>query len=244
MSGRVIGRRDWTPALWTLTLDAPVAAFSAGQFFQLALPKPEGSHTARAYSAASAPGTALSFYLALVAGGALTPRLHALAPGDDVAVTREAHGHFGLARVPDAHVLWLVATGTGLAPYLSMLGTVEPWRRFDRIVVVHGARLAADLNYADELAALSAAHGGRLTRVPLATRDPGAPGVLHARVPAALADGTLEQAAGAALTPETSQVLLCGNPGMIEEMEAALGARGLSRNRPRRPGHVTAERYW
>ena len=105
--------------------------------------------------------------------------MHLLNPGDALGVSARAAGHFTLARVPDAPVLWMIATGTGLAPYLSMVRTEEPWRRFGRIIVVHGVRHAVDQAYRDELAALSAAHDGRLTRVPVLSREraPGLPEV-------------------------------------------------------------------
>lgn len=238
-TGEVLGRRDWTPELFTLTVAAAVAPFEPGQFLRLGLARDEHL-LSRAYSVASAPGAPLEFYVALVQDGALTPALHALAPGEALAVTVEAAGHFTLAHLPDAEQLWLVATGTGLAPYLSMLRTEEPWRRFGRVILVHGVRLHADLAYADELRALAASRG--LVYLPLVTREPPREGVIGGRIPARLAE--LEARAGAPLDPARSQVMLCGNPDMVEEMEALLAARGLHRHHKGRPGNVTAERYW
>lgn len=239
-AGRLLSRKDWTPELFTLTLEGPVQPFVAGQFLRLGLDV-AGAWVARAYSIASAPGAPLEIYIVAVEGGALTPALHALQPGDPVGLTPHAAGHFTLAQASSAEHLWMFATGTGLAPFLSMLGTPEPWERFGRIHLVHGVRRAADLSYAAELRALSEAHGGRLSLHPVVSRQPDAD-ALHGRIPERLAD--LEAQAGAPLSPETSQVLLCGNPAMLDDLEALLAARGLRRPHAGQPGQVHLERYW
>ena len=238
--GVVRERRDWSADLFTLRLHAEVGAFEAGQFFRLGLSR-EGVWLSRAYSVASAPGEPLEFYVVTVPEGALSPALHLLNPGDALGVSARAAGHFTLARVPDAPVLWMIATGTGLAPYLSMVRTEEPWRRFGRIIVVHGVRHAVDQAYRDELAALSAAHDGRLTRVPVLSRER-APGLISGRIPACIAE--IEEAAGAPLSRESSQVMLCGNPDMLTEMAELLAKRDMPRHRAALPGNVHMERYW
>lgn len=240
VQGEVSGKVEWTADLFTLAVTAPVRPFLPGQFLRLGLPVHD-QWVSRAYSVASAPGTPLEFYVVRVAEGALTPSLHDLRPGDPVGVTVEAAGHFTLDRVPDAEDLWLISTGTGLAPYISMLRTDDPWRRFRRIAVVHGVRHAPDLSYQPELAALSAAHDGRLTYVPVVSRE-AAPGAVQGRIPQQLA--AIEAAAGFALSAASSQVLLCGNPDMLSEMEALLEEKGMHRHRRERPGNVLLERYW
>lgn len=232
---------DWTENLFTFTLDAAVEPFRAGQFFRLGLVEGE-TWVSRAYSAASAPGQPLEFYVALVEGGALTPDLHRKAKGDEIAVFPRATGHFTLEHVHDAELLWLVCTGTGLAPYISMLRSEEPWARFGRVIVVHGVRHAADLCYREELLALGQRRGDRLSWVPVVSREPTREDVICGRIPQQLE--AVEARAGYGIRPETSQVLLCGNPDMVVEVEALLAARGLRRNKLKLPGHITTERYW
>ena len=240
--GRVAARRDWAPGLITLTVEAAIEPFVAGQFVNLAL-EIDGQFVRRSYSVASAPGSALEFYLKEVVGGVLTPRLTRLEPGAHVWVERKPQGFFTLGYVPQCKELWLVATGTGLGPFLAMLRGGEVWQRFERVSVVHGARSATHLSYADEFQALSAAHPGRLSYTQLVSAgDHGA--ALPGRVTTALADGSLEQRAGLALDPERSHLLLCGNPDMILEFTARLTERGLRKHRVRTPGHITAEKYW
>jgi ferredoxin--NADP+ reductase len=241
--GVVTRRREWAPGLVTLTIAAEVEPFAAGQFRNLALSH-NGELERRAYSMASAPGEPLEFFLNVVDGGAFSPTLCALTAGASILVEKKAQGFFTLSYVPDCEVLWLIATGTGLAPFIAMLRSEEPWRRFPRIVVVHGVREAAQLAYRDELASHSEAHAGRLVWVPVVSRDPGAPDVLHGRITTALESGELERCSGIALSPEKSHLMLCGNPDMIRDLGGLLEPRGLRKHRVRRPGHVSTEHYW
>ncbi len=240
--GRIVARRDWAPGLTTLTVDAAIQAHAPGQFVNLGLERGE-ELVRRSYSIASAPGAALEFYLKEVPGGALTPELTGLPIGARVLVEQKPQGFFTLDYVPPARDMWFVATGTGLGPFIAMLRWPDVWRRFERIVVVHGARRVEHLSYGGELAALTAAHAGRFHRVPVVSG--GAHGeALPGRVTTAFADGTLEARAGFSLDAERSHLMLCGNPDMILELSALLANRGLRKHRVRTPGHITAEKYW
>ncbi len=241
--GRILERREWAKGLVSLRVECEIDAFEPGQFVNVAL-RIDGELVFRAYSLASPPGEPLEFYLTEVHGGRLTPLLCRLGPGDRVFVEQHPQGFFTLRYLPEAAELWMIATGTGLGPYMSMLRAPEVWRRFPRILLVHGVRERAQLGYARELEELSAAHGGRLTRVAVVSRDPEAPDALHGRVTAVLSDGSLEARVGCMLHPDRSHVLLCGNPAMIQEVSALLETRGLRKHRQRKPGHVSIEKYW
>lgn len=241
IDGRVSARRDWAEGLMTLTVEATPQPFKPGQFLNLGLPFGEET-VFRPYSLASAPGAPLEVFLSEVQSGAFSPSLFQSKVGDRVLVDPTPRGFFTLDWVPAARELWMVATGTGLGPFISMLRSGEPFRRFERVVVAHGVRLANHLAYAEELRDLSGAQPG-LVVVPLVSRGT-LPGALDGRVTSALSDGRLETAAGLTLHPERSHVMLCGNPEMIEEMLGLLADRGLQRHRTRRPGHVTVEKYW
>ena len=241
-TGRILERRQWAPGLVTIRLDADVDHFEPGQFLNVGL-RIGGELVFRAYSVASPPGQPIEFYLAEVTGGELTPVLFSLREGDEVEVERHPQGFFTLKYVPDASELWLVATGTGLGPFLSILRSEEISRRFPRVGVVHGVRECAHLSYRDELAELSAAHAGRLSYVPVVSREPAAPGVVHGRITTTLEEGSLECYVGHSLA-ESSHLMLCGNPAMVEELTKLLEARGLRKHRQRKPGHITIEKYW
>jgi ferredoxin/flavodoxin---NADP+ reductase len=238
-------RRLWTDGLLTLRLSCELEKFRPGQFINVGL-EVEGSLVRRSYSLASAPGAAPEIFLNEVPGGALTPSLFALPVGASVAIDPRPRGFFTLDYVPAARELWMLATGTGLGPFISMLRSGEPQRRFDRVVLVHGVKRRAELAYADELDALSAQSAGAFTRVASVTREssPASKGELRGRIPVALAEGRLEAAAGIEISLEHSHVMLCGNPGMIADATNALSVRGLRKHRERKPGHITTEKYW
>lgn len=243
LEGRVIENRHWTPALFSLRLAGPALEFEAGQFVKIALDV-DGARVARAFSIVSAPGELpLEFYGVVVPEGLLSPRLACLQPGDSLYVAPKPTGFLVLSEVPAAEDLWLLATGTGIAPYVSILRTAEPWSRFARVVLVHGVRRANELVYGELIDALRRERGERFRSVSFVSREQ-APGTLAGRIPAAIADGRLEAAADCAIAPERSQVMLCGNPDMVADATAALVSRGLRKHRRRAPGHITAERFW
>lgn len=243
VEGTVAGKRRWAERLYSLQVDTTeIVPFQAGQFTKLALDI-NGEVVGRAYSFINAPGeTPLEFYFIEVPGGLLTSRLAALEVGDAVWVAPQAAGFLTLAEVPDAKHLWLLSTHTGIAPFLSILKTEAPWQRFERIVLAHAVRHADELAYGETIRSFAQQHGEQFRFVPFVSREE-TDFALRARIPEAIADGRLEARAGIALAPENSQVMLCGNPGMVRDTTEALLARGLKKNRRRDPGHITVESY-
>ncbi|WP_341502298.1 ferredoxin--NADP reductase [Gallaecimonas sp. GXIMD4217] len=242
LDAEVIENRAWTEQLFSLRVKAEPFDFIAGQFVRLALELPQG-RAQRAYSLVNGPGDdILEFLVTDVDGGRLSPALHGLRAGDGIQVSQPASGFFTLDEVPDADSLWLLSTGTGIGPYLSMLATEVPWQRFRRIHLVHGVRFGADLAYRDWIANWQQARGQGLTYLPVVTRE-AYPGALSRRLPALIESGELEAALGDKLD-NGAQVMLCGNPDMIRDAQAALAEKGLSKNLRRKPGQVTVEQYW
>ena len=147
-----------------------------------------------------------------------------------------------LSEVPPAEDLWLVATGTGIAPFLSILRTEAPWQRYRRVILVHGARHAIELVYREMIGEVARNFPGRFSYVQLVSRE-NSPTALQGRIPAAIRDGRLE-AAGTPIAPNRSQFMLCGNPAMLKDVAAALAERGLRKHRRRAPGQITVESFW
>lgn len=242
IEGTVVGKRRWAELLYSLQVAAEVAPFQAGQFTKLALDI-NGEVVGRPYSFINAPGeTPLEFYFIEVPGGLLTQRLAVLEAGDAVWVAPQAAGFLTLAEVPEAKHLWLLSTNTGIAPLLSILKSEAPWQRFERIVLVHAVRHADELAYGETIRGFAQQHGEQFRFVPFVSREE-TDFALRARIPEAIADGRLEARAGIALVPESSQVMLCGNPGMVHDTTEILLARGLKKNRRHDPGHITVEIY-
>ncbi len=233
----LVDRHEWAPGLCTLRLDLALD-FEPGQFVNLGLMLGE-QRKKRAYSVASAPGAPAEFYVVEVEQGTLTPHLLSLPLGEGLWIQPQPAGFFTLGEIAEgAATLWMVASGTGLGPYISMLRHGAVFDRFEHVVVVHGVRFAADLGYRDELQAMP-----RVRYLPCVSRE-AAEDALEGRITTALEDGRLEARANRSLEPADSHVMLCGNPGLVKEMQALLEARGLERNRRRRPGQITVERYW
>jgi ferredoxin--NADP+ reductase len=220
-----------------------VQPFTAGQFTKLGLVIGD-ELVSRPYSYVNAPHeTPLEFYFVTVPEGPLTNRMVGLMPGDAVEVMSRASGFLTLDEVPEAPHLWMLATGTAIGPFLSILKTAQPWQRFERIVLVHAVRLAAELSFSDTLQSLQRRHPGRFHFVPVVSRED-TTFAYRARIPALIEDGRLEQHTGLPIDAATSQVLVCGNPDMVKATSATLFSRGLARNRRREPGQVTVENYW
>ena len=241
LEARVIENRHWTDALFSLRVqvpgESPHLGFEAGQFVRIAVEE----RVARPFSFVNPPGDpVLEFYGIVVPQGPLSPRLATLRPGERLLVAPNPAGFLVLSEVPDADTLWLVSTGTGLAPFLSILRTETPWRRFRNLVLVHAVRHARELVYQEMIRKIVKEHS--LRYVTFVSRET-AQGSLSGRVPAAMGDGRLEAAAGLALD-ERSHVMLCGNPQMLKDASSALAERGLRKHRRRTPGHITVESFW
>ncbi len=242
-NGQVVKKQIWTDGLFTLAVKVDgVQEFLPGQFLQLGYQNGD-EHIHRPYSVASPWSETLEFFIVRVDDGELTPWLWNLNEGDTLHVNHRAAGSFTLKKTPDAKVLWLIATGTGLAPYIAMLRTTEPWTRFEKIVLVHGARVPEDLAYAEELTNITSQHPDQFSYVPTLTRAD-AEGALRGRIPQLLESGALENAANSQMNAENSAVMLCGNPAMLDSMETYLETRSMKKHRSKSPGHIVLERYW
>ena len=247
LSTKVVENRHWTDMLFSLRVEGAQVGFRAGQFVRIALDTVEGdagSRVARAFSFVNPPqDPVLEFYGVIVPEGPLSPRLARLKAGDTLYVATNPSGFLVLDEVPAADDLWLIATGTGLAPFLSILRTEDPWNRYRNVVLVHAVRHANELVYRDAIAQL-VARGLKYVTFVSREADPGKMrGSLAGRIPAALNDGRLE-AAALPITPERSQFMLCGNPEMLRDTTGTLLARGFRKHRRRNPGQITVESFW
>ena len=236
-----LGRKDWDEGLATFDFDHPNPEFLAGQFVQVALEDENGKLIPRAYSIGSAPGAPLELYIVLVDGGALTPRLFRLKPGDKVQVARKFAGHFTLEKVGPAENLWLAGTGTGLAPYISMIRNGALWDQYQRIVIYHGVRHGAQLAYREELQALEKERPGQFFYLPTVSREE-VPGTLQGRITTTWNEAM--ERVGAPITPESTRFMLCGNRALLDDMISQLGELGLKRALRSKPGEIHSEVYF
>ena len=208
----------------------------------------------RAYSMVSHPHEqALEFFSVLVPEGTFSPAFARLRPGDPLWIDKTSFGFLTLERFIDGEDLWLIATGTGLSAYLSMLQDAQTWVHFKRVVIVHGVQFANELAYREDILALCAKHGvDRLRYIPVTSQESTTPDLSPsltsltpaARITTLLETGALSQRVGLALDPAHTRIMLCGNPAMVTEMRAQLSSRGFAPGRRGIAGNLAVENYW
>jgi ferredoxin--NADP+ reductase len=244
---KILSVQRWTPTLFSFTMTRPAHfKFTAGQFARIGL-MVQNELVARAYSVVSSPfDETLEFFSIVVPDGAFTSNLQHLKIDDELYLEKIPYGYLTLARyqLPAPQDLWLLATGTGLAPFLSMLQDFETWNKYKQINLVYSVRTVEELAYVERIQEIANVFGeghDGFKFVPIITRDPNA--TLHDRLPTLIANGELEKVVGMPLNPETSHVMLCGNPQMVDDTKEALKQRGLTMNR-RGEGNISVENYW
>jgi ferredoxin--NADP+ reductase len=243
--------RPWTDNLFSFrTTRDRGYRFVPGQFARLGVAgAAEGSIVWRAYSIASASHDEhLEFFSVVVPGGQFTSRLSRLKEGDPIYVERKSYGFLTTDRFEAGKDLWMLATGTGLAPFLSILHDFETWEHYENLILVQSVRTQPELAYEDLIRSFEGseyygefAHKLRYARI--VTREP-VPGTLRDRVTKLLSNGVLEENLGVKLDHERSRIMLCGNPEMVEDSRKILLARGFRMSRRGDPGHLAVENYW
>ncbi len=241
-NGIVVENRRWTDDLTSLKIDAPLGQFESGQFVRVGL-EIDGEIIARPYSLVNAPGEPLlEILFNIVPEGPLSTRLFDLQEGDEVLVATNPSGFLTVSEVPEVSHLWMLATGTAIGPFLSILKGTEVWQRFERIVLCFSVRTEAELAYAQSIADLTELHPVQLCFVPIITREE-ITDALHIRIPLAITSGELESRSGVSLSADNSHVMICGSKEMIEDVSTVLEARDMRKHRRREPGHFTIEKY-
>ena len=271
----VLSKTTWTPNLFSFTVSRPDSfKFTAGQFVRLGVNPSqlqyykqqsdvsdddvdEAANTAlnedifRAYSIMSSPfDEVLEFFSIVIPDGAFTSQLQHLQVGDELLLNTMPFGFLTLARYqkPLPKDLWLLATGTGLAPFLSMLQDLKTWEDYEHIILAYSARSTEELAYVEKIGSLQKDFGSlvdnpaTLTFIPIVTRE-SVEGALTERLPKLLLEGTLQARAGIELDIDSTHVMLCGNPDMVEDTKETLKSLGLVMNR-RGEGNIAVENYW
>ena len=245
---RVLDINHYTDKLFSFTTTrSPSFRFESGQFAMIGL-EVDGKPLVRAYSMASANyDDKLEFFSIKVPDGPLTSRLQHIRPGDEVLVGVKPTGTLLLRNLLPGKRLILLGTGTGFAPFASILRDPETWERFETVVVAYGCRRVAELEFATEFVMktrsdelLTELVGDKLLYYATVTREP-----YHhqGRVTDLLASGRLFAELGQpALDPATDRAMICGNPHMTLELRRMLSERGLIEGNNSQPAHFVIER--
>ncbi len=238
---KVIKKIQWNERLFSLRIQSDFHDFESGQFIRVALDI-NGERIARPYSLVNtAADNYLEIYFNIVPEGPLSPKLAELQPGDEILVSDKANGFLTVSEIPPCKHLWMLATGTGIGPFLSILKADSAWQRFEKIVLGYSVRDLSELSYREQIAAIKKQHDKQFVFVPFITREKVA-GMINQRIPASIEDASFEQSAGIKLD-EDSHILMCGNSAMISRVTELLLDRGLRKHRRREPGHITTEKY-
>jgi ferredoxin--NADP+ reductase len=238
----------WTESLFTLrTTRDPGLRFTNGQFVMLGL-EVEGRPLLRAYSIAS-PNYAdeLEFYSIKVADGPLTSRLMNIRVGDEILIGKKPTGTLILDGLRPGRNLYMMGTGTGLAPWLALVRDPEVYERFEKVVVTHTVREVADLNYREFLSHelpndpdLGELVAPKLIYYPSVTREPF---VTQGRITDLIESGQLFRDIGLPeLDPAQDRLMLCGGPSVLTDLKAQLIARGFEEGAVHTPGDFVLER--
>ena len=179
--------------------------------------------------------------------GEFTSKVNHIQVGDSLLLNTTPFGYLTLARyqLPLPNDLWLLATGTGLAPFLSILKTIDVWQQYQRIILVYSARTSQELAYQAQISSIKSIYGDNgaaFVFLPIVTREADYAGE-KARIPNLILSGKLTELVGQKLDKERSHVMLCGNPQMVEDTKEALKSIGLTMNR-RGEGNIAVENYW
>jgi ferredoxin--NADP+ reductase len=241
--GTVVGRIHWSDHVFSLQIETAPLNFLAGQFLKLSeVHQEHQKRLARAYSLVNPPQQpVVEVLVTRVQGGAFSHALYEKQLGDKLEVSREAHGFLTLAELPVSKSLLMLATGTGVSPYLSLLQEGALFERYERIGLVYGVRQEVDLCYIDLLNNLAQKHQ-HFSWCASVTRDSDYQGITQ-RIPEALKAGIIEAELSWDLQDNT-HVLLCGNPGLVHEGTQVLQEMGLSKHRRQQPGQISVGKYW
>jgi ferredoxin--NADP+ reductase len=239
----------WTESLFSFrTGRSPDLVFASGQFVMVGLQLPDGKPLVRAYSiASSTEDDQLEFYSIKVPDGPLTSRLQHIKVGDQVLVGKKPTGTLVLDGLRPGKRLYLVGTGTGLAPWLSLVRDPEVYARFDEVIVTHTVREVRDLSYRDlfEAELLSDPRVGKMAAAklryyPSVTREPFR---CEGRITDLITSGKLFADLGAPpLDPKVDRLMLCGSPGLLADLKAILTERGYDEGAVAAPGDYVLEK--
>ena len=246
---RVLSVHHWTDRLFTFTTTRdPSLRFSNGHFTMIGLRKEDGKPLLRAYSIVSANYEEhLEFLSIKVPNGPLTSKLQHIQPGDSIIVGKKPTGTLLIDDLLPGKHLWLLSTGTGLAPFMSIVRDPETYEKFDQVILVHGVRQKDELAYHDLLVEHLPNHEflgdlvtSKLRYYPTVTRE-------HyknmGRITDLLSKGKLEKDLGLpTINPQDDRIMICGSPGMLRDLKHMLEERGFNEGNTTKPGDFVIER--
>ncbi len=240
--------QHYTDRLFKFRITRPKAfRFRSGEFVMIGLPGEERP-VYRAYSIASPSwDEELEFFSIKVPDGPLTSKLQLIKPGDVVLMRKKPTGTLVLDALTPGKRLYMFSTGTGIAPFASLIRDPETYEKFEQVILTHTCRQCAELTYGEELVAavrddplVGEEAAEKLIHVTSTTREESP---LTGRITALIEDGRLAEAVGAPpLDPATDRVMICGSMDMLKDVKALTEKAGLTEGSNSTPGEFVVER--
>ena len=243
VQGEVVDVKHWTETLYSVKVSAPNVEFIAGQYTKVSL-SINDQEVARPYSFVNSPNEdILEFYSVSVPNGPLSTAMQKLKEGDNINIGPKGNGFLILNEIPITENIWMLATGTAIGPYLSILKTKDSWTKFKKVVLVHAVRYEKELTYQDTIRDIKDQYGDRFIYISYVSREETNTS-LKGRIPKDIGNGVLEKEANIPMNPNNTHVMICGNPAMLKDTTVELKKIGLKKHRRSSPGHITTENYW
>ena len=246
---KVLETEHYTERLFRFRIERPDAfRFRSGEFVMIGLPQGSGKPLMRAYSIASPAWEAnLEFYSIKIRGGPLTSRLQKTRVGDEIVMGKKPTGTLVLDALRPGKRLWMVATGTGFAPFASLIRDPEVYEQFDEVIITHSCREVAELTYGQNLVAETRHHDilGEFAAPKLryfaSTTQEVSPN--QGRITTLIENGQLFARLGVpAWNPAVDRVMICGSLGLCKDVAALAKQAGLAEGANARPGDFVLER--
>ncbi|MFY0619977.1 ferredoxin--NADP reductase [Shimia sp.] len=239
----------WTESLFSFRVTRPQSLrFRSGEFVMIGLPNEDGKPLLRAYSIASPSWEEeLEFYSIKVPDGPLTSRLQKIEPGDEIILRPKPVGTLVLDALLPGKRLWMIATGTGIAPFASLLRDPETWESYDEVIVAHTCRTKEELSYGAAIVdvlpndpLIGELVGDKLHYYPTTTR---AHSAIEGRISDHIRDGRVFESLGIpAWQPEADRVMICGNLALNKDIMALCKGLGLLEGANSDPKHFVVEK--
>lgn len=246
----VLSVRHWDDRLFSFRVTRPAGfRFRSGEFIMIGLPGENGKPILRAYSIASPFwDEELEFYSIKVQDGPLTSRLQKIEPGDQIIVKTKPTGTLVIDALLPGKRLWMISTGTGIAPFASLMREPESYQKFsDKVILTHCCRLKSELQYGEDLTVRLAADelvgedaAGKFVRYATTTRDTSDK---MGRITDLIENGKVFTDLNVpALNPAVDRVMICGSMALNMDIKKLLEARGFSEGAPNKPAEYVIER--
>ncbi|WP_343182519.1 FAD-binding oxidoreductase [Buchnera aphidicola] len=244
-TAKIIKKKKWTKRLFSIILHADISPFLAGQFAKLAILQKNNKYIKRVYSYVNPPKSKnLEFFITHIPNGIMSKLLYKLIPGDEILISKQSSGFFTIYEIPKCEILWMFATGTAIGPFCSILQDGSKLDQFEKIIIIYAVKYTEELIYLPLIKNIQKKYEKKIIIQTITSQEKNSSS-LQGRIPTLLKNQLIETTVGHILHPQTSHVMLCGNPAMVKETQNYLiKHRNLKKHLRRSPGNISSENYW